>query len=59
MRRQAQGASRCQHAGADDTVRLFVSDFIGRFQMRFDKRRRPRPHRSHTDAARELASAAN
>jgi len=59
MRRQAHGASRCQHTGADDTVRLFVSDFISRFQMRFNERGRPRAHRYMDDAARELASAAN
>jgi hypothetical protein len=40
-------------------VRLFVSDFISWFQMWFDERCRPRAHRYVTNAARELASAAN
>jgi len=59
MRRQEHGASRCQHAGADDTVRLFVSDFIGWFQVRFNEHCCPRAHRYVSDATREFASAPN
>src|SRR5581483_4087657 len=58
MRRHPQGASRCQHVGVDNTVRLLVLDFMGRFQMWFNEGVLPGTHRYASNVVRELASTA-
>src|SRR4051794_31244783 len=59
MRRQAHGASRRQHVGADWTDCLSVSRFMELLEVRFNESGGPGAHRPAAYALRELAPSAD